>query len=299
MPSFDGQAAPHIGVFADCTDYSMPIVDLARAVEERGFSGLYLNEHPHLPVEHPRSEFPGGGPIPRKYSHFWDPYVALSFVAAHTGLDVGTCISLVGEHDPIALAKAVATLDVLSGGRLVLGVGFGWHREEFEDHGHSARVRATVVEETVRLMRELWTNEVGSFNGEYVRVSPSYSWPKPVQRPHPPVLLGARASERNFRRIAAWCDGWIPMGTPSFADGRFVLEMNELRNEWERAGRDPADLHVMVQLTTVALEAIPPLVERALDLGVQRVAFKVHDLDTEDTLTYLDEAENVFSKAFS
>src|SRR5215831_7532302 len=100
----------------------MPILALARAIEERGFSGLFLNEHPHLPVEHPLSEFPGGGEIPRKYSHFWDPHVALSFVAAQTGLEVGTCISLVGEHDPIALAKAVATLDALSDGRLVLGV---------------------------------------------------------------------------------------------------------------------------------------------------------------------------------
>jgi probable F420-dependent oxidoreductase len=298
VTSFDGTAAPRIGVFADCTDYSMPILDLARAVEDRGFSGLFLNEHPHLPVDHPRSQFPGGGEISRRYSHFWDPYVALSFVAAQTALDVGTCISLVGEHDPIALAKAVATLDVLSSGRLLLGVGFGWHREEFEDHGHSARVRAAVVEESVRLMRELWTSEVGAFSGEFVRVSPSYSWPKPVQRPHPPVLLGVRASERNFRRIATWCDGWIPMGTPSFGDGGFAREIGELRSEWERAGHNPARLQVMVQLTTVALEDMPALVTQALDLGVQRVAFKVHDGDTDETLAYLDEAENVFTKAF-
>jgi probable F420-dependent oxidoreductase len=286
-------------VFADCTDYSMPILALAGAVEERGFSGLFLNEHPHLPVEHPRSEFPGGGDIPRKYSHFWDPYVALSFVAAQTGLEVGTCISLVGEHDPIALAKAIATLDTLSDGRLVLGVGFGWHREEFEDHGHSARVRAAVVEESVRLMRELWTNEAGSFSGEYLRVSPSYSWPKPVQKPHPPVLLGVRASERNFTRIATWCDGWIPMGTPSFVDGGFARDMGVLRDQWERAGRDPSRLHVMVQLTTVGLEDMPAFIEQSLALGVQRVAFKVHDTGTDETLDFLDEAENVFAKAFS
>jgi probable F420-dependent oxidoreductase len=225
--------------------------------------------------------------------------VALSFVAAQTSLEVGTCISLVGEHDAIALAKAVATLDVLSGGRLVLGVGFGWHREEFEDHGQSARVRAAVVEESVRLMRELWTNDVGSFSGQYVRVSSSYSWPKPLQRPHPPVLLGVRASDRNFTRIAKWCDGWIPMGTPSFADGGFAHDMDALRSEWERAGRDPSHLHVMVQLTTVELDEMPALIEQALRLGVQRIAFKVHDSDTDETIAFLDEAENVFSKAFS
>ncbi len=150
MTVFDGRSGPKIGLFADCTDESMPILDLAQALTERGFTGLFLNEHPHMPVEHPRSEFPAGGPIPGRYARFWCPFTALSFVAAQTDLDVGTCISLVGEHDAIALAKSIATLDVLSEGRFVLGVGFGWHREEFEDHGHPAKVRARVVEETAK-----------------------------------------------------------------------------------------------------------------------------------------------------
>ncbi len=153
---------PRIGIFADCTDLSMPILELAEALEERGFEGLFLNEHTHLPVDTPRSQYPAGGPTPERYARFWDPYIALSFVAARTALEVGPCVSLVAEHDPIALAKAVATLDVLSGGRFVLGVGFGWNREEVEDHGHDAKVRARVVEEAVAVMRALWTKEIAS-----------------------------------------------------------------------------------------------------------------------------------------
>src|SRR6478735_5191303 len=174
VPDLLGSAGgPTIGVFADCTDRSMPIVGLAVALEERGFTGIYLNEHPHLPVANERSSFPAGGDIPDRYARFWDPYIALSFVAARTSLDIGTCISLVGEHDAIALAKAIATLDVLSGGRLHVGVGFGWHREEFEDHGLPAEVRAPVVEETVALMKQLWTQDVASYEGTYRQLSPS------------------------------------------------------------------------------------------------------------------------------
>ncbi len=168
----------------------MPVLDLAVEAERRGFEGLFLNEHTHLPVQAPRSQFPAGGPTPLRYARFWDPYVALSFVAARTSLEIGPCVSLVAEHDPIALAKAAATLDVFSGGRLTLGVGFGWNREEVEDHGHPARTRARVVTEAVAPMRELWTKEVASFSGEFFRLSPSMAWPEPRQQPGPPVLLG-------------------------------------------------------------------------------------------------------------
>src|SRR6187200_964785 len=133
----------------------MPLLDFARAVEDRGFSGLFLNEHTHLPVDMPTSEFPAGGPVPERYARFWDPYIALSFVAATTSLEIGTGVSLIGEHDPIQLAHAVASLDALSGGRLVLGVGWGWNREEFANHGRSPKVRARVVEEWLSVMRAL------------------------------------------------------------------------------------------------------------------------------------------------
>jgi len=294
---FDGSVGPKIGVFADCTDYSIPIVDLARAVEERGFTGIFLNEHPHLPVHAPRSQYPGGGETPMRYSHFWDPYVALSFVAASTELDIGTCISLVGEHDPIALAKAVATLDSLSGGRLTLGVGFGWHREEFEDHGHPATVRAKVVEEHVRLMRALWTNDVAGFKGEFVRVSPSWSWPKPAQKPHPPVLLGVRGGQRNFDRMAAWADGWVPMGTPAFRNGVFAGQVAELRAAFDRAGRDPASVRLTVILSRVSPQRLPDLAEQAHTLGAERVLVKVGDGGYEE-LKALDLAAESLSRRF-
>src|SRR4029453_15985440 len=137
-----------IAIFADPPDQTMPILDFASEVDARGFSGLFLNEHTHLPVDHPTSPFPAGGATPERYARFWDPYIALAFVAASTALEIGTCVSLVGEHDAIALAKQIATLDVLSGGRFICGVGFGWLREEFEDHGHAAAVRAEVVRES-------------------------------------------------------------------------------------------------------------------------------------------------------
>ncbi len=288
-----------IGVFADSTDRSMPIVDLAVALEERGFSGIFLNEHPHLPVEHARSQYPPGGEIPDRYARFWDPYVALSFVAARTGLEIGTCISLVAEHDPIALAKATATLDVLSGGRLVFGVGFGWHREEFEDHGRPARVRAAVVEETVALVKSLWTEEVATFAGEHVRLSPSRSWPKPTQRPHPPVLLGARASERTFARISAWADGWIPM-EGSLVDGDwFDRQLRDLRAAFEAAGRDPAGCRVTAILAGTRAADTPHTLERARELGIERVLVHVGEGPADETLHRLDRYAEILAKELS
>src|SRR3954468_24751383 len=138
--------APAIGVESQSTDVSMPVLQLAKAADERGFDSLFLNEHTHIPVERPRSHYPPGGELPERYARLWDPFVALSFVAATTSLMVGTAICQVGEHDPIVLAKTIASLDVLSGGRFIFGVGFGWLREEFEDHGHPATKRGAVVE---------------------------------------------------------------------------------------------------------------------------------------------------------
>ena len=287
-------SALKVGVFADCTDQSMPLLDLARAVEDRGFTGLFLNEHTHVPVDAPRSAYPRGGATPEHYARFWDPYIALSFVAATTGLEIGPCVSLVGEHDAIALAKAIATLDVLSGGRLTVGVGWGWLREEFEDHGYPAKERVAVVTEKVALMKALWTEEVASYDGDYVHLSPSMSWPKPVQRPHPPILIGAPASERNFQRIAAWADGWIPMGTPDLAT--FDRTLAELHGHWEEAGRDPADCRITISLITVELDGLAAAAERAAELGVERVLLRVRDPLGEEVLAQLDQAAKEFAR---
>jgi probable F420-dependent oxidoreductase len=280
------------GIFPACTDQSMPIVDLARAAEQRGFSGIFLNEHTHIPIEHPRSTFPAGGPIPERYKRFWDPYVALSFVAATTGLEIGTCVSLVGEHDAIALAKAIATLDVLSNGRFVLGIGFGWHREEFEDHGLPAKRRATVVRETVELMRALWTEDAAEYEGTYRRLARSWAWPKPCQQPHPPVLLGAPASAHNFARVAAWADGWIPMGSP-LLDEDFERELTDLRAVWERAGRDPAALRVTAIQWPVRPDRLRAAIDRAGELGVERVVLYMGDESEAEALRTLDHAAAV------
>jgi probable F420-dependent oxidoreductase len=278
---------PKIGIFADCTDLSMPILDLALEAERRGFEGLFLNEHTHLPVDAPRSQFPAGGPTPLRYARFWDPYVALSFVAARTHLEIGPCISLVAEHDPIALAKAAATLDVLSGGRLVLGVGFGWNREEVEDHGHPAKARARVVTESVALMRELWTKEVASFSGEFFRLSPSMAWPKPLQQPGPPVLLGAPASERNFRRIASWADGWIPMGS-ALLEPVFAEWLAALRQACLQAGRDPCSVRITALLAGRNAVRLEEAAERAAALQVERILVKVDDGPADHVLPWLD-----------
>jgi probable F420-dependent oxidoreductase len=281
-------------VFADCTDESMPLLDFAHAVEELGYSGLFLNEHTHVPVDHPRSAFPYGGEIPERYARFWDPYTALSFVAATTGLEVGPFVSLVGEHDPIVLAKTIATLDVLSGGRFLLGVGWGWLREEFEDHGFPARERVAVITEKIALMKAVWTQDVASFEGSYVRLPPSWSWPKPAQRPHPPVLIGAPANARNFERIAAWADGWITMGTPDLST--FDRTLAELRRVWDFAGREGAP-RVTVSFRTVPLEGLADATQRCAELGIERVVLRVPDEEPQEAVARLTRSAAEFARA--
>jgi probable F420-dependent oxidoreductase len=280
---------PKVGIFPACTDQSMPIVALASAAAERGFSSIFLNEHTHVPVEHPRSSFPAGGVTPERYARFWDPYVALAFVAATTSLEIGTCVSLVGEHDAIALAKQIATLDVLSNGRFVCGIGFGWLREEFEDHGHLASERVAVVQETIELMRAMWTNDEAEYHGRYRRLSRSRSWPKPLQQPHPPLLLGARASERNFARIVDWADGWIPMGSPLLEE-TFPEEVSGLRSAWAAAGRDPAALRLTVIQWPAATDDLKRACEHAAQLGVERVVLYMADDQPTDARRRLDAA---------
>jgi probable F420-dependent oxidoreductase len=285
-------SASRLAVRPGATDQSMPLVEFARAAEERGIGGLFLNEHTHLPVPHPRSQYPGGGETPARYGRFWDPLVALSFVAATTSLEVGTAVSLVAEHDAIALAKAVASLDALSGGRLTLGVGWGWNREEFEDHGRPANRRAQVVAETVQLMRRFWSEDRPEFRGEYLRLSPSWAWPKPAQRPHPPVLLGAPATERNLARMVEWADGWMASGGPPspLLRDSFDEELSRARRDWEEAGRDPRAFHVSCIHSQTDRDSIRHALDRAARLRVERVIVSYRDEGRDDALRLLDEA---------
>src|SRR5947208_3345797 len=212
----------HYGVCIFPTDYSIRIDELARAAEERGFESLFVTEHTHIPASR-RTPFPGGTELPREYSHTLDPFVALTAAAAVTRtLKVGTGICLVIEHYPITLAKQVASLAFLSGGRFLFGIGGGWNAEEMENHGTAFKTRFRLLRERVLAMREIWTKDAAAFHGEFVRFDPIWSWPKPAQTPHPPILLGGE-SGYTLQRVVDFCDGWFPRGraapSPSAAPG--------------------------------------------------------------------------------
>ena len=192
---------PGVGVLYRATD-QMRFLELARAADERGFTSLVLGEHTHIPVTSDPRRFPGDGEsIPDSYPRLLDPYVALSFVAAQTSLKIATCTSLPAQHDPIALAKALATLDFLSEGRLTLGVGYGWNPDELVNHGHDYEHRRAIVREHVELMRTLWTDNEAEYHGVHANLERSWSWPKPAQTSIP-VLLGAAGRARRNERAA-------------------------------------------------------------------------------------------------
>jgi probable F420-dependent oxidoreductase len=288
---------PKLDLHPAITDQTTPLLDLARATEERGLDGFFLPEHTHIPVAFDRSAYPEDAEMPERYKRLYDPYVALSFVAAHTRLDIGTAVSLPGQHDPIALAKTIATLDVLSEGRLTLGFGFGWNLDEFEDHaGVPAAQRPEVVRDHVGLMRALWQQEEAAYESEHARLPPSWSWPKPVQRPHPTVLLGARPTVRNFRRIADWTDGWLAMRGHLLVDD-FASHVAELRKQWEIAGRDPSLLRISVLQDPVPPATLRKAMDKAARLGLERVLLHVEDRERAEMLSILDEAAQVLAEA--
>ncbi|MFB9883532.1 TIGR03619 family F420-dependent LLM class oxidoreductase [Planobispora siamensis] len=223
-----------LGVTMFATDTAMPVADLARAAEERGFASLYLPEHTHIPVS--RRTPPAGGQdtLPEEYRRTLDPLVALAAAAAVTGrISLGTGIMLVAQREPIVTAKAVATLDHVSGGRVVLGIGFGWNVEEIEDHGVPYGSRRDVAREHMLAMKELWSREEAGFEGRHVRFEPSWSWPKPVSGP--PVYVGGAAGPKLFAHVAEYADGWMPIG------GRGVrAALPALREACEKAERPMA-----------------------------------------------------------
>jgi probable F420-dependent oxidoreductase len=233
----------HVGAFIFPTEYAIAIDELARALEDRGFESLFVPEHTHIPVSR-KTPFPGGGELPREYSHTLDPFLALTAAAAATRrLRVGTGICLIIQRNPIVTAKEVATLDLLSGGRFELGVGAGWNVDEIENHGTDFRTRFRLMRERVLAMKQIWTQDEASFRGDFVRFDPIWSYPKPVQKPHPPVLL-AGESGHTLARVVEWGDGWFPRGRPGVE--AILAGLADLRVRAAAAGRDMKTISVSV-----------------------------------------------------
>jgi probable F420-dependent oxidoreductase len=273
------KALMDIGLTIFPTDTTIPPGRLAAEAEARGFESLFFPEHTHIPVSR-RTPYPGGGELPEEYKRAHDPFVTLSYAAAATErLRVGTGVCLVAQRDPIVLAKQVASLDRLSGGRLVFGVGFGWNLDELEDHGVAARLRRDVVMERVLAMKQLWTQDEAEFHGEHVSFDRCWMWPKPLQSPHPPVFLGGAAGPTLFRHIAAYGDGWMPIGGSGLR-----ASWDALRREFEAAGRDPDSALVAVS----SPRPDPGVLSHYASLGVTRAVLSLPAGPTSSVMTVLD-----------
>jgi probable F420-dependent oxidoreductase len=269
-----------LGFYYFATDYSMPIVEVAQALEERGFESLFLPEHTHIPVSR-RSPWSGGAELPKRYSHTLDPFVSLGAAAAATRtLRLGTGICLLTERDPIVTAKEVATLDLISGGRFEFGLGAGWNAEEMENHGTRFDTRFRVMVDRAKAMKAIWTQDEAAYQGEFTSFEPIWSWPKPVQKPHPPILLGGE-TKHTLRRVMEFCDGWFPRGGV-FADPE--VEMRRLRDAAEEAGRDVRT----VSTTLFGAEAETGFLERCRTAGVDRALFALPSEGRDAVLPLID-----------
>jgi probable F420-dependent oxidoreductase len=270
----------HFGAYYFPTDYGIDVSELARALEERGFESLFVCEHTHIPVSR-KTPFPSGGELPRRYKHTHDPFVALSFAAAATKkLKLGTGIALIPQRDPIVAAKQVASLDQLSGGRFILAMGGGWNVDEMENHGARYETRFKLLRERVLAMKELWTKEEASFHGELVDFDPVWMYPKPKQKPHPPLLLGGE-SDHTLKRVVEFCDGWFPRPRGGWEPKGAVQRLNAAA---AAAGRDPKTLSITVFAAPPDAAKLAPYREA----GIDRVLFEVPDLTRDETLAVLD-----------
>jgi len=268
-----------ISIFA--TDYAMHPSELAREVEERGFESIWFPEHTHIPVRR-TSPFPGGGELPKQYWHTYDLFVALTAAAmATTRLRIASGICLMVEHDPITAAKQVASLDALSGGRFIFGIGGGWNAEEMSNHGTYFKKRWQILRERILAMKEIWASDEAEFHGEYVDFDRILSYPKPVQKPHPPIYMGG-FGPRTFDRVVEFCDGWVPIAIPPDDMGRLVIA---LRDAAGHAGRDPDELTVTyMTLPGPSREDVDTLAEA----GVERIVFTTPTGGADVVLPVLD-----------
>ncbi len=271
----------HFGASMFFTDYSMSPAALARALEERGFESVWAPEHSHIPTSR-LSPWGGGGELPKKYYDVMDPFVTLTMAATVTKtLKVATGVCLVTQRDPIQTAKLVASIDQVSGGRFLFGIGNGWNAEEMADHGTTDfKGRHKLARERIEAMKAIWTKSKASYDGDLVKFGEMMAWPKPVQKPHPPILVGG-AFPYAARRAAAYGDGWIPLASRG-AD--IDTNISEFRQMLAQRGRDPATVPISLFQMTEDLDRI----KRYRDMGIDRVVVSLESEPAETILPILD-----------
>jgi probable F420-dependent oxidoreductase len=275
------------GVVIFQTDYAIKPDEIARAAEDRGFESIFFVEHTHIPASR-RTPYPLGGELPREYSHTIDLFVALTTAAAATRrIKVGSGICLVIEHDPIMLAKQVASLDVVSRGRFIFGIGGGWNVEEMENHGVTFKSRWKLLRERVEALKAIWTQEEASYHGEFVNFDRIWSWPKPIQKPHPPILLGSHGP-RALQRVVRYCDGWLPnAASPS----SLIPQINELRRCAEQDGRDPCS----ISITAFGAKPEREVIDQYQAAAVERSVFFLPPEGADKVLPVLDRYAKLIS----
>ncbi len=267
-----------LGISTFPTQASIQPAALGRALEERGFESLFVSEHTHIPVG--LNVTPGGREIPEEFAHTYDPFVSLAAAAASTErLLLGTAVCLVPERDPIHTAKEVATLDRISGGRFLFGVGGGWNRGELANHGTEFASRWRLLRERILAMKEIWTHETAEFHGEFVDFDPLWQWPKPVQDPHPPVIMGGSA-EKSIARAVEYCDGWMPIAERG--DVPLADLVGKLQAAAGEAGRD------RIPVTLYGAAPKPDRLEVYAQAGVDRCLLALPPGDADDALRRLD-----------
>lgn len=270
----------HFGASMFCTDYSMTPAELGPALEERGFESFWAPEHSHIPLSR-KSPWGGGPELPKRYYDVIDPFVGLATAAmTTTTLKLGTGVCLIIQRDVLQLAKEVATLDLLSGGRFLFGIGAGWNREEMADHGTDPKTRIALMAERVDILKTVWTQTKPEYEGKFQSFEPMMTWPKPVQKPHPPILVGG-AFPHAANRAIAYGDGWIPLG----GRGADILEqLPRVRQMAAEAGREPDSLSVSVFGASMDADQL----KQYRDAGVERVVFSLESEKADTVLPVLD-----------